>query len=85
MKYLSKISLEIDYCCCGDACCWDKCRYETPPADCLQSIPNSQWIFSEELGYFQAFKGTYLNHLHSLHVIEKKSLKNQFINSLFNR
>ena len=60
IKDISKIFLGIDYCCCGDACCWDKCRYEMPPVDCLQSIPNSQWIYSEELGYFQAFKGMYI-------------------------
>ena len=46
----------VDYCCCGNACCWDRCTYSTPPQECLQNVPNSQWIYSEDLGYFQAFQ-----------------------------
>ena len=45
-----------DYCCCGNACCWKKCTYSKPPQECLQNVPNSQWIYSEDLGYFQAFQ-----------------------------
>lgn len=43
----------IDYCCCSNACCWERCVFSTPPADCLPS--GHQWIYSAELGYFQAF------------------------------
>ena len=46
----------VDYCCCGDGCCWNECSYSTPPADCLQNVPDSQWIYSEDLGYFQAWQ-----------------------------
>ena len=45
----------VDYCCCGDGCCWDKCTYTTPPIDCLENVPNSQWIYSQELGYYRGF------------------------------
>ena len=46
----------VDYCCCGAGCCWEKCTYSTPPADCLQDVSDSQWIYSEDLGYFQGFQ-----------------------------
>ena len=47
---------EKEFCCCADGCCWTRCLMSTPPSDCLQGIPNSQWIYSEELGYYQAFR-----------------------------
>ena len=46
----------IDYCCCGSGCCWNRCTRKTPPDDCLQNIPNSQWIYTEDHDYFQAFQ-----------------------------
>ena len=51
----------IDYCCCASGCCWDKCSLSTPPQICLQNIPTGQWIYSEDLGYFQAFQTLFLN------------------------
>ena len=44
-----------DYCCCSDGCCWDKCVSSQPPVDCLQGVSGGEWIYSVELGYFQAF------------------------------
>merc|ERR1712012_500112 len=44
----------IDGCCCGNACCWSECRWDDPPEDCLSSVPNSEWAWNEELGYYQA-------------------------------
>ena len=46
-------------CCCSDGCCWDKCwgnwdKFTPPPVDCLQAVPRSEWIYSTELGHFQA-------------------------------
>ena len=46
----------IDYCCCGHGCCWERCILSKPPAQCLQNVTNSKWIYSKELGYFQAFQ-----------------------------
>ena len=45
-----------DFCCCGHGCCWDKCILSKPPPGCLQNVPNSTWIHSKHLGYFQAFQ-----------------------------
>ena len=47
-----------DFCCCEHSCCWRKCAKSSPPVDCLQEIPNSRWIFNDQLGYYQAFSGT---------------------------
>ena len=49
-----------DFCCCESGCCWNKCTFSSPPVNCLQGIPNTQWNFNGQLGYFQAFKGMYL-------------------------
>ena len=46
----------VDYCCCDNECCWDKCSLSPPPEECLENIPNSQWVYSKEHGYFQAFQ-----------------------------
>jgi|ERR1711909_39988 len=43
-----------DYCCCADNCCYNKCTFDTPLYDCLENVPNSQWIKKD--GYFQAFQ-----------------------------
>merc|ERR1712173_132717 len=43
-------------CCCANYCCWDKCTFSAPPDDCVANVPNAQWIYSEDLGYFQAFQ-----------------------------
>ena len=45
----------IDYCCCYGGCCWDKCASSAPPTNCLQGVSGGEWIYSAELGYFQAF------------------------------
>ena len=45
-----------DKCCCSNGCCWEKCVRSTPPKECLQNVPNSQWIYSEDLHYFQAYQ-----------------------------
>jgi hypothetical protein len=47
-----------DFCCCEHSCCWRRCAKSSPPVDCLQEIPNSRWIFNDQLGYYQAFSGT---------------------------
>jgi len=44
----------IDYCCCGDGCCWDKCTYDTPPDECLANVPNSSWYYDQGDGYWRA-------------------------------
>ena len=45
-------------CCCGANCCWDHCEWSKPPANCLKGVRNSQWIFNNNLGYYQAFQNT---------------------------
>ena len=45
-----------EYCCCEDNCCYNKCTLEKPPRICLRYVPNSQWIYKKDLGYFQAFQ-----------------------------
>ena len=47
-----------DFCCCEHSCCWRRCAKSSPPVNCLQEIPNSRWIFNDQLGYYQAFSGT---------------------------
>ena len=42
------------YCCCSNGCCWKRCVLSSPPINCLPQIPNSQWKYSQELGYYQA-------------------------------
>jgi len=39
-------------CCCSSGCCFDKCTNERPDYECIESVPNSQWI-KNELGYWQ--------------------------------
>ena len=46
-----------DSCCCQANCCLDNCTISTPPNECLQNIPNSEWIFLKQLGYFRAIGG----------------------------
>ena len=46
-----------DSCCCQANCCLDNCTISTPPNECLQNIPNSEWIFLKQLGYFRAVGG----------------------------
>ena len=43
-----------DFCCCAGNCCWNRCVRLFPPNDCLQEVPNTEWIFDETHGYFQA-------------------------------
>ena len=38
----------LDFCCCGGACCWDNCRWDDPPADCIEGVPNAKWVKIEE-------------------------------------
>ena len=42
-------------CCCGVNCCWDQCDLLSPPGNCLDGIPNAQWNFVQEKGYYAAF------------------------------
>jgi hypothetical protein len=53
----SKLTLNADLsatCCCSPGCCFDKCAKERPDYECLlDNVPNSQWIYSKELGYWQ--------------------------------
>ena len=44
-----------DNCCCGITCCWSHCGLSSPPLDCLQEVPNAQWHYDLENGYFSAF------------------------------
>ena len=46
----------VENCCCANGCCWIECSLSTPPQECLQNLPNSHWLYSEDLGYFQAFQ-----------------------------
>ena len=48
----------VDYCCCSDGCCWDRCVSSAPPADCIQGLFGGEWRYSAELGYFQAYAYT---------------------------
>ena len=45
-------------CCCGAACCWDNCRWSSPPTNCLQGVPNSKWIWNSNRDWYQAFQAT---------------------------
>jgi len=49
-----------DYCCCGDGCCWDKCTWSTPPADCIENVAYSQWIYLQDLDYHKAIARKFL-------------------------
>ena len=57
-KCPSQTKLWNKQCCCGANCCWDHCEWSKPPANCLRGVPNSQWIFNNNLGYYQAFETT---------------------------
>merc|ERR1719414_1184146 len=59
-KCPSSIQTYQETCCCGNSCCWDNCRWDNPPDDCLNTIPNSKWIWNEELGYYQAVQSSKL-------------------------
>ena len=37
-------------------CCWSKCTRETPPENCLEEVPNSQWVYHVRLGYYIAMQ-----------------------------
>ena len=41
-----------EFCCCGDECCWDICRWSQPPINCLPRL-GTEWIHNELLGYYQ--------------------------------
>ena len=43
-----------DNCCCRFSCCWLWCGDSSPPIDCLQEVPNAQWIYDQTNGYFSA-------------------------------
>ena len=45
----------VENCCCDNGCCWSDCGFSTPPVDCIQGIPDSVWIYSQELGFSKAF------------------------------
>ena len=44
----------VDNCCCGNGCCWKECTWSSPPANCIENITNSHWIYSQDLGYHKA-------------------------------
>ena len=44
------------YCCCGNGCCWDSCNWSSPPQDCLKGVPNTQWVWNDEIERFQAVR-----------------------------
>ena len=50
----------ITDCCCSDGCCWNGCSWSTPPADCLEGIPSSQWIYNKQAGNYHVFIGMYI-------------------------
>ena len=31
-------------CCCADRCCWDNCRLEEAPEECLSGVKGSRWL-----------------------------------------
>ena len=41
-------------CCCDMSCCWSACGLPSPPLDCLREVPNAQWYYDQENGYFRA-------------------------------
>ena len=41
-------------CCCGSGCCWDQCGSNDP--NCIEDVPDSKWVFNDNLGYYQAYK-----------------------------
>jgi hypothetical protein len=43
-------------CCCGSGCCWDQCDWPSPPPNCIKQVFDSQWVFNDKLGYYQAYK-----------------------------
>ena len=47
---------EVEYCCCGDGCCWDRCTFQDPPKDnCLP--PGAVWQRDGNTGHFRALMG----------------------------
>ena len=40
----------------GAQCCWNKCTWEVPPENCLKEVPNSQWVYHAQLGYYIALQ-----------------------------
>ena len=57
-SYEWKNDREKAYCCCAATCCVNNCRLDAPPEDCLRNVPGgASWIWNE-LGFFQAIKGT---------------------------
>ena len=45
-------------CCCSNGCCWDRCTIDTPPQICISDIPGAEWVYNEELAYYQAVFST---------------------------
>ena len=41
----------------SDQCCWDNCRWETPPEECLKHAQDVYWFWNEKLQYFVARRG----------------------------
>jgi hypothetical protein len=37
----------IDYCCCSDGCCWDKCVSSAPPTNCLRGVSEGKVIIEK--------------------------------------
>ena len=45
-----------NHCCCSNGCCWEGCPKEKPPQNCLDGVPNSQWVFNKDKVIYQAVR-----------------------------
>ena len=43
-----------DYCCCSSGCCWNMCRSNPAPQECLSGVPGAEWGYNTKLSYYQA-------------------------------
>ena len=42
-----------DKCCCESKCCWNNCRLDPPPANCLDGL-DAVWVNDTVKGYYVA-------------------------------
>ena len=45
-----------NHCCCASGCCWEGCPKDPPPENCLDGVPNSQWVFNKDKVTYQAVR-----------------------------
>ena len=77
-------------CECGNGCTWQNCRWGTPPADCLNDVPQgAEWKWNQELKLYEAkilctgkifnhwffFKLTRYANSHSTYILTSSSMK----------